>query len=119
MILSGTSRTPEEIPMTTTHSAHTPAAPYRDRKRYAWLLSVIAPLGAPAGPILYMQTGETFWLWLFLAGFYFGTTALDMLFGEDRSNPPESAVPRLEADSTTVTSPGRWCRCCGSDFCSM
>lgn len=72
--------------------------PYRDRKRYAWLLSVIAPLGAPAGPYLYMQTGETFWLWLFLVGFYFGTTALDILFGEDLSNPPESEVPRLEAD---------------------
>jgi len=72
--------------------------PYRDRKRYAWLLSVIAPLGAPAGPFLYMQTGDTFWLWVFLVGFYLGTTALDLLFGEDLSNPPESEVPRLEAD---------------------
>lgn len=75
------------------------AAPYRDRKRYAWLLSVIAPLAAPAGPWLYLQTGQTVWLWAFLAFFYFGIPVLDRLFGEDRSNPPESAVPALEADS--------------------
>ena len=72
---------------------------YRDRKRYAWLLSVIAPLAAPAGPWLYLQTGQTFWLWAFLAFFYFGMPVLDRVFGEDRSNPPESAVPALEADS--------------------
>lgn len=75
------------------------AAPYRDRKRYAWLLSVIAPLAAPAGPWLYLQTGQTVWLWAFLAFFYFGIPVLDRLFGEDRSNPPESAVPALEADN--------------------
>lgn len=75
------------------------AAPYRDRKRYAWLLSVIAPLAAPAGPWLYLQTGQTVWLWAFLAFFYFGIPVLDRLFGEDRSNPPESAVAALEADS--------------------
>lgn len=78
---------------------HATAEPYRDRKRYAWLLSVIAPLAAPAGPWLYLQTGQTVWLWAFLAFFYFGIPLLDRLFGEDRSNPPESAVPALEADS--------------------
>jgi alkane 1-monooxygenase len=71
---------------------------YRDRKRYAWLLSVLAPLAAPAGPWLYLQTGQTVWLWAFLAFFYLGMPVLDRLFGEDRSNPPESAVPALEAD---------------------
>jgi len=87
--------------MTTTSlpSTHAAAEPYRDRKRYAWLLSVIAPLAAPAGPWLYLQTGQTVWLWAFLAFFYFGIPLLDRLFGEDRSNPPESAVPALEADS--------------------
>lgn len=72
---------------------------YRDRKRYAWLLSVFAPLGGPLGPILYLQTGNVAWLWAFLALFYVGVTMMDRLFGEDRSNPPESAVPRLEADN--------------------
>ena len=80
-------------------NTNTDAAEYRDRKRYAWLLSVIAPLAAPAGPWLYLQTGQTFWLWSFLAFFYFGIPVLDRVFGEDRSNPPESAVPALEADN--------------------
>lgn len=71
---------------------------YRDRKRYAWLISVVAPLAAPLGPWMYQQTGQAFWLWIALAFFYFGVTALDRLFGEDLSNPPESAVPALEAD---------------------
>lgn len=76
----------------------TGTAPYVDRKRYAWLFSVIAPLAAPAGPYLYLQTGQAAWLWVFLAFFYVGMPLLDWLLGEDRSNPPESAVPALEAD---------------------
>lgn len=83
---------------TTVLNTDTGATRYRDRKRYAWLLSVIAPIAAPAGPWLYLQTGSTVWLWAFLAFFYAGMPLLDRLFGEDRSNPPESAVPRLEAD---------------------
>lgn len=71
---------------------------YRDRKRYAWLLSVIAPLAGPAGPFLYLQGGNSLWLWVFLAFFYLGIPLLDLAFGEDRSNPPEAAVPALEAD---------------------
>ena len=74
------------------------AASYRDRKRYAWLLSMVAPLAGPAGPWLYLQTCNTVWLWAFLAFFYLGIPLLDRLFGEDLSNPPESAVPALEAD---------------------
>lgn len=80
-------------------NSNTDTSGYRDRKRYAWLLSVVAPLAAPAGPWLYLQTGQTFWLWGFLAFFYFGIPVLDRAFGEDRSNPPESAVPALEADN--------------------
>lgn len=80
-------------------NSRTDTSGYRDHKRYAWLLSVIAPLAAPAGPWLYLQTGQTVWLWAFLAFFYFGIPVLDLLFGEDRSNPPESAVPALEADN--------------------
>ncbi|WP_370264197.1 alkane 1-monooxygenase [Limnobacter sp.] len=71
---------------------------YRDSKKYLWLLSVIAPVAAPAGPLLYMATGNTTWLWIFLALFYVGLPVLDYLFGADRQNPPESAVPQLEAD---------------------
>ncbi len=72
---------------------------YRDRKRYAWLLSVLAPLLVIAGPVAHLL-GASSQLWFFvsLGFFYVGIPLLDMLLGEDRSNPPESAVPALEAD---------------------
>lgn len=72
---------------------------YRDRKRYAWLLSVIAPLAVIVGPLAHLL-GATSQLWFFvsLAFFYIGVPLLDKLLGEDLSNPPESAVPALEAD---------------------
>lgn len=71
---------------------------YRDPKKWMWLFSVIVPMIAPLGPWLYLQTGQTLWLWIFLAVIYVAGPLLDMLVGEDRQNPPESAVPALEAD---------------------
>lgn len=73
-----------------------PATPYKDPKKYLWLLSVIAPFAAPLGPIMYLYTGHTQWLWVFLAFFYLGLPVLDFIFGEDKQNPPEQAVPELE-----------------------
>ena len=73
-----------------------PSTGYKDRKKYLWLLSVIAPFAAPLGPIMYLWTGHTQWLWVFLAFFYLGLPVLDYVFGEDKQNPPENAVPELE-----------------------
>jgi len=73
-----------------------PATQYKDPKKYMWLLSVIAPFAAPLGPIMYLYTGHTQWLWIFLAFFYLGLPVLDFVFGEDKQNPPEQAVPELE-----------------------
>lgn len=73
-----------------------PAIQYKDPKKYLWLLSVVAPFAAPLGPIMYMYTGHTQWLWVFLAFFYLGLPVLDYMFGEDKQNPPEQAVPELE-----------------------
>jgi alkane 1-monooxygenase len=73
-----------------------PATQYKDPKKYMWLLSVIAPFAAPLGPIMYLYTGHTQWLWVFLAFFYLGLPVLDFVFGEDKQNPPEQAVPELE-----------------------
>ncbi len=73
-----------------------PATQYKDPKKYMWLLSVIAPFAAPLGPIMYLYTGHTQWLWIFLAFFYLGLPVLDFMFGEDKQNPPEQAVPELE-----------------------
>jgi alkane 1-monooxygenase len=72
---------------------------YRDRKRYLWLLSIGVPALMNVGPLLYLFVSHNvFWLWLPVAFDYTVMPLLDFLVGEDRSNPPESAVPALEED---------------------
>lgn len=72
---------------------------YRDRKRLMWLLSVIGPAGITIGPVAHLMgaTSEA-WYFVSIALFYIAVPLLDKLLGEDLSNPPEAAVPRLEAD---------------------
>lgn len=71
---------------------------YRDRKRYAWLLSLVVPCTVGVGPALMLWTGEALTLWTPVAFFYLAAPLLDWLLGVDQSNPPESAVPALERD---------------------
>lgn len=71
---------------------------YRDRKRYAWLVSLLVPSIVGIGPLLVLATGDARMLWLQVAFFYLVIPLLDWLMGEDQSNPPESAVPALDAD---------------------
>lgn len=71
---------------------------YRDRKRHAWLLSVLLPLLATAGPIAYLTSGDARVLWLPVLLFYVLLPLADLIFGEDPSNPPESAMAALDAD---------------------
>jgi len=81
-----------------TSGSHHPAD-YRDRKKLMWLFSVFAPALVVIGPLAYLN-GYTHPLWFFAAliMFYVAVPLLDMVFGDDLSNPPEAAVPRLEAD---------------------
>ncbi len=72
--------------------------PYLDRKRWAWLFSVVVPAIVLIGPLLMVRTGDARLLWAPVVFFYVVAPLLDLLLGEDRSNPPESAVPMLEAD---------------------
>jgi alkane 1-monooxygenase len=86
--------------MSTVLPLHTETPPaYRDRKRLMWLLSVIAPAAVAIGPVAHTM-GATSQAWFFVAliALYVGIPVLDYLMGEDLSNPPESAVPGLEAD---------------------
>ena len=71
---------------------------YRDRKRHLWIVSLFVPGTVFLGPLLVMATGEPLLLWLPLAFYYLAIPLLDMLIGQDRSNPPEEVVPQLEAD---------------------
>lgn len=76
------------------------ALPYRDRKRPLWLMSLFVPSLGLIGPALYLLVSpHDAWLWLSPAFFYFGIPLFDALIGEDPSNPPEEAVPGLEADA--------------------
>jgi len=78
-----------------------PAAPtgaWRDRKRYLWALGLVVPLLPFGARRLVEATGwEVFWwmgpLWVLVL-----VPVLDTLFGTDASNPPDWAVPQLEAD---------------------
>ena len=75
-----------------------PAAPYRDNKRWAWVMSLLVPLSIATGPLLWQWHPVTAMLWLPVVFTYLVAPALDWVMGTDTSNPPESAVPALEAD---------------------
>jgi alkane 1-monooxygenase len=89
-------------------SPRSPATPpdapaYRDRKRAAWLLSLAVPLLIGAGgPLAMLAAGASphaqAWLWAPVVFVYVIGPLLDLSLGADRSNPPEAAVPGLEAD---------------------
>ncbi len=74
------------------------APPYRDKKRLAWVLSLLVPLTIAAGPLLWQWHPVTLMLWLPVIFTYVIAPLLDLALGTDTSNPPESAVPALEAD---------------------
>jgi len=75
-----------------------PAFSYRDPKRYGWILSILLPSAILSGGILYELYRNPLSLWVPVAFFYLAIPLADMLIGLDNSNPPETAVPQLEAD---------------------
>jgi len=71
---------------------------WTDSKRYLWPLGA-GVMGLPMiGLALFLLTGYTAWLWLPPVILYVVIPAMDWIFGEDSSNPPESAMPALAAD---------------------
>ena len=88
--------------------------PYVDRKRWAWLLSVIGPAISMVGTIAVSVFGVGQWVLFFpLVFFYALVPLLDFVIGEDTSNPPESSIAALEADPyyrwiTYATIPVLW-----------
>jgi alkane 1-monooxygenase len=84
--------------MNGTHPSRNATEPYRDRKRHAWIFSLLVPCVVGFGPLLMVASGDVRALWIPVAFFYIVAPLLDWLLGEDLSNPPESAVPALDAD---------------------
>ena len=71
---------------------------YQDPKRWAWWFSLLVPFSIGLGPLLMQWTEQAYMLWWPFVFIYVAVPLVDALLGEDRSNPPEWAVPQLEAD---------------------
>jgi alkane 1-monooxygenase len=72
---------------------------YRDPKRWVWWFSLAVPALIGLGPLLMLWQGDPLMLWWPLVFLYVAVPLADALLGEERSNPPESAVAQLEADT--------------------
>ena len=59
---------------------------------------MLVPCLVGFGPLLMVTTGDVRALWIPVVFFYCVAPLLDWIMGEDLSNPPESAVPALDAD---------------------
>ena len=76
----------------------TPVARWSDPKRYLWLLGPAIPLIGAAVLAAYWQTQQSWLLWVAFALVHAVLPVLDWVFGEDASNPPDSALQALEND---------------------
>lgn len=73
--------------------------PWADGKRYLWLLGPVVPLLVVWAVYDFHINGDAKALWMPWVYVYVIIPALDLLFGTDKSNPPEAAVAPLEADN--------------------
>ena len=92
--------------MTTTETVASAqdAPPWRDRHRGRWLIGLVVPVLPVVGWALFRGTGTSVFLWMGPIWIYLLIPLLDWWLGEDPSNPPEAAVPALEANRFY-----RWC----------
>jgi len=71
---------------------------YRDKKKWLWPLAPLLALIPIGGILFYQQTGYEAWLWSSPIFFYMLVPLIEMLVGEDTSNPPREAIPALRDD---------------------
>lgn len=75
-----------------------PIARWSDPKRYLWLLGPAIPLIGAAVLAAYWQTQQSWLVWIAFFLVHAVLPVLDWVFGEDASNPPDSALQALEND---------------------
>ena len=81
------------------HAGTAPAdAPWRDGKRYLWLVALVMPALPFAALALYSLTGSSVSFWLGPIVILGIVPVIDALTGLDRSNPPEDVIATLEKD---------------------
>ena len=71
---------------------------YVDKKRYLWFLSVFSPAVPGICAAMLLAGGGLFWALAPLFFYYLIIPTLDMLIGEDMTNPPEEVVEELSND---------------------
>lgn len=71
---------------------------FTDKKRYLWILSVLVPSIPGLCAVILLMGGSLFWAVAPLLYYYLIIPALDMLVGEDFTNPPEEVVEQLSND---------------------
>jgi alkane 1-monooxygenase len=71
---------------------------WRDGKRYLWILGAIVPMFLFLGWGLANLTGRGLFWWMGPLFVYVVIPLLDVVFGGDRTNPPEAIVAWLEQD---------------------
>lgn len=72
--------------------------PWRDRKRYLWLVGLVVPSLAFVAFTGFALTRWTAWLWIGPILILVIVPLLDLLVGLDPSNPPDELVETLEKD---------------------
>lgn len=72
-------------------------SPWRDAKRPLWPLALVVPALPFTAFLLATGTGSA-WAWWLTPVFILGVIpAVDLFVGDDRANPPDAAVPDLQA----------------------
>ena len=72
--------------------------PWRDTRKAAWPLALLVPT-LPFTALAAWRAGAGSWAWWLTPFIVFGLIPLvDLLVGDNRDNPPEEAVPRLQQD---------------------
>jgi len=71
---------------------------WRDGKRYAWLVGLVVPALPFIASGLVTATGLGVFWWLGPFVLFVMVPVLDVVFGQDASNPPDSVIAQLEKD---------------------
>jgi alkane 1-monooxygenase len=81
-----------------TQGAGGTTVPWRDRKRYLWVLGLVVPLTPIVGITLFETTDQTLFFWLTPVVFFGLIPLIDLVAGYDSTNPPDDVIDALEND---------------------